>query len=218
MGGSFNNIGGSSRNYIAKLNPTTGVADATFNPNANNTVLAIVSDSSGNLIVGGNFTNIGDSSRNYIAKLNPTTGAAEATFNPNANDLVNSIAIDKGRSILYTPNANFNGVDTFTYTANDSTGPGSATTVSVLVNNSPVLDTSGTPTLTAQNQGDSASTGTLVSTIITNLGGTKITELRHPPSRSTKQQHKPTQLLLHPSTLPSHLANLSQVSTLQISI
>ncbi|MEG4632126.1 DUF4347 domain-containing protein, partial [Microcoleus sp. AR_TQ3_B6] len=177
VGGSFTTIGGSSRNRIAKLNPTTGVADATFNPNANNVVLAIGSDSSGNLIVGGVFTNIGGSSRNYIAKLNPTTGVADATFNPNASDVVqNSIAIDKGRSILYTPNANFNGVDTFTYTANDSTGPGSATTVSILVNNSPVLDTSGTPALNAQNQGDSASTGTLVSTIITNLGGTKITD------------------------------------------
>ena len=177
VGGNINNIGSSSRNYIAKLDPTTGAADPTFNPNANNTVLAIASDSSGNPIVGGSFTNIGGSSRNYIAKLNPTTGVADATFNPNASDVVqNSIAIDKGRSILYTPNASFNGVDTFTYTANDSTGPGSATTVSVLLNNSPVLDTSGTPTLTAQNQGDSASTGTLVSTIITNLGGTKITD------------------------------------------
>ncbi len=178
VGGVFTSIGGSARNRIAKLNPTTGVADATFNPSANNPVLAIAIDSSGNPIVGGFFTNIGGSTRNNIAKLNPTTGVADATFNPNADNLVylNSIAIDPKRDILYTPNANFNGVDSFTYTANDSTGPGSATTVSVLVNNSPVLDTSGTPTLTAQNQGDSASTGTLVSTIITNLGGTKITD------------------------------------------
>ncbi|MEG4227896.1 MULTISPECIES: DUF4347 domain-containing protein [unclassified Microcoleus] len=178
VGGFFTNMGGQTRNRIAKLNPTTGVADATFNPNANSFVYAIAIDSSGNPIVGGAFTNIGPQTRNYIAKLNPTTGVADATFNPNANNIVNAnaIAIDPKRDILYTPNANFNGVDTFTYTANDSTGPGSATTVSVLVNNSPVLDTSGTPTLTAQNQGDSASTGTLISTIITNLGGTKITD------------------------------------------
>ncbi|MEG5135613.1 DUF4347 domain-containing protein, partial [Microcoleus sp. A6-C6] len=173
VGGGFTTIGGTTRNRIAKLNPTTGAADPTFNPNANSDVSAIASDSSGNPIVGGNFTNIGGSARNNIAKLNPTTGAADPTFNPNANSDVypNSIAIDPGREIFYTPNANFNGVDTFTYTAKDTSGTSAATTVSVLVNDSPVLDNSGTPTLSAQNQGDSASTGTLVSTIIANSAG-----------------------------------------------
>ncbi|MEG3835181.1 choice-of-anchor D domain-containing protein, partial [Microcoleus sp. Z1_C3] len=176
VGGYFSTIGGQPRNGIAKLDPTTGAADATFNPNANSVVFVLALDSSGNPIVGGGFTTIGGQTRNRIAKLNPTTGAADATFNPNANNPVRAITFDSGREILYTPNANFNGIDTFTYTANDSTGPSTPITVTVLVNNSPVLDTSGTPTLTAQNQGDSASTGTLVSTIIANLGGTKITD------------------------------------------
>ncbi|MEG4020244.1 Ig-like domain-containing protein, partial [Microcoleus sp. S36b_A2] len=129
------------------------------------------------------FTTIGGSTRNRIAKLNPSTGVADATFNPNASGQVLAIAIDSGREILYTPNANFNGVDTFQYTAKDSSGTSSAIAVTVLVNNSPTLDNSGTPILNPQNQNDSASTGTLISTIITNLGGTKITD----PNTSAKQ-------------------------------
>ncbi|MEG3977734.1 DUF4347 domain-containing protein, partial [Microcoleus sp. herbarium8] len=183
VGGDFNTIGGSTRNRIAKLNPTTGVADATFDPNASGDVRAIAVDSSGNPYVGGDFNTIGGSTRNNIAKLNPTTGVADATFSPNANAQVNEIAIDPGRELLYTPNANFNGVDTFTYTAKDSTGTSSPITVTVLVNDSPALDNTGTPTLNAQNQNDSASTGTLISTIITNLGGTKITD----PNASASQ-------------------------------
>ncbi|MBE9134336.1 DUF4347 domain-containing protein, partial [Tychonema sp. LEGE 07196] len=183
VGGFFTNIGGQARNRIAKLDPTTGAADATFNPNTNGPINAIAFDSSGNLIVGGAFTTLGGQTRNRIAKLNPTTGAADATFNPNPNNnQVDRIAIDQGRNILYTPNANFNGLDTFQYTATDGI-VSTPTTVTVLVNDSPALDNSGTPTLNAQNQNDSASTGTLISTIIANLGGTKITD----PNASASQ-------------------------------
>ena len=57
LGGIFTTIGGSTRNNIAKLNPTKGVADATFDPNMphNGSVIAIALDSSGNPIVGGYF-------------------------------------------------------------------------------------------------------------------------------------------------------------------
>ncbi|MEG4225837.1 DUF4347 domain-containing protein, partial [Microcoleus sp. N9_B2] len=176
VGGQFTTIDGQTRNRIAKLNPTTGVADPTFNPDVNNNdVRAIALDSNGNPIVGGSFTTIGGSTRNRIAKLNPTTGIADPTFNPDASNFVLAIAIDKGRTIYYTPNANFNGIDTFQYTATDGIAS-TPTTVTVLVNESPTLDNSGIPTLNAQNQNDSASTGTLISTIITNLGGTKITD------------------------------------------
>lgn len=190
VGGWFTSIGGQTRNKIAKLN-SDGTVDTVFNPNADGwygPVNAIAIDSSGNLIVGGRFTSIGGQTRNNIAKLNPTTGAADTTFNPNANGdsfsagdpnvdgSVSAIAIDPKKNILYTPNANFNGVDTFTYTAKDSSSVSTPITVNLLVNDSPVLDTSGTPTLTAINQGDTNNTGTLISTIIANFGGTKITD------------------------------------------
>jgi hypothetical protein len=183
VGGSFTSIGGQTRNYIAKLNPTTGAADTTFNPNGNSVVEAIALDSSGNPIVGGSFTSIGGQTRNYIAKLNPSTGAADPKFDPNANEVIRTITIDPKQDILYTPAANFNGVDSFTYTARDRNGVSSSTTVSVLVNDSPVLDNSGSPTLNPQNQNDNNSSGTLISTIIANLGGSKIVD----PNTSAKQ-------------------------------
>ena len=176
VGGSFTSIGGETRNYIAKLNPTTGTANTTFNPNANSTVEAIALDSSGSPIVGGSFTNIGGATRNRMAKLNPTTGTANSTFDPNANNVVRTITIDPKRDILYTPTANFNGLDKFTYNARDRNGVSSPTTVTVLVNDSPVLDNTGSPTLNPQNQNNNNSSGTLVSTIIANLGGSKITD------------------------------------------
>ncbi|MEG3911882.1 Ig-like domain-containing protein, partial [Microcoleus sp. w2-18aC6] len=161
----------------AKLNPTTGATDTTFNPNVGVQFNAIAFDSSDNSIVGGwSFMSLSAK----VAKFNPTTGAVDTTFNATANpfgsSVLNAIAIDPKRNILYTPNANFNGVDIFTYSAKDSSGVSTPITVNVLVNDSPVLDTSGTPTLTALTQGDSTSTGTLISTMIANLGGTKITD------------------------------------------
>ena len=75
------------------------------------------------------------------------------------------------RSIVYTPNPTFNGVDTFSYTATDGYS-NSTSTVSVLVNNSPVLDNSGTPNLTAINANETNNSGTLISAII----GTRITD------------------------------------------
>src|SRR4028118_1882618 len=102
-------------------------------------------------------------------------GSLDTAFNPSPDDYVLAIAVDEARNIFYTPNAGFNGVDTFEYTATDGTAS-TPTTVTVLVNDSPTLDNSGSPTLNPQNQDDSASPGTLISTIIANLGGTKITD------------------------------------------
>jgi hypothetical protein len=171
VGGNFTNIGGQPRNYIARLNSSNGTADVTFNPNADSTVSAIAIDANNNPVVGGTFTNIGGQPRNRIARLNSSTGLADPAFNPNADDRVRAIAIDPKRSIVYTPNPTFNGVDTFSYTATDGYS-NSTSTVSVLLNNSPVLNNSGTPNLTAINANETNNSGTLISTII----GSSITD------------------------------------------
>src|SRR5205823_5937693 len=57
VGGEFNgtnSIGGQTRNYIARLDATTGAADS-FNPNANNLVLSIAVQADGKILVGGEF-------------------------------------------------------------------------------------------------------------------------------------------------------------------
>ncbi|QDV91740.1 hypothetical protein RAS2_28450 [Phycisphaerae bacterium RAS2] len=92
-GGSFIQIGGSSRNRIAGLNTINGQS-TNWDPNANSTVLAI--ESVGNVVyVGGAFNganSIGGQTRNNIAAIN--TGNNLATgWNPNADTIVRAVAI-----------------------------------------------------------------------------------------------------------------------------
>src|SRR5204863_2277260 len=84
-GGDFRTIGGQPRNHIARLDATTGLADA-FDPNANGTVGAIAVQADGKVLAGGNFhgaNSIGGQMRNYIARLDAASGLAEP-FDPNA--------------------------------------------------------------------------------------------------------------------------------------
>ena len=100
-GGNFNganSIGGQTRNFIARLDATTGAADS-FNPNANDDVYAIAVQADGKIAVGGRFTNIGGETRNRIARLDATTGLADS-FNPNANNEVDTIAVQADGKIL----------------------------------------------------------------------------------------------------------------------
>ena len=101
VGGFFNgasSIGGQARNYIARLDATTGLADS-FDPNANNFVYAIAVQMDGKILAGGNFSNIGGKVRNNMARLDATTGLADS-FNPNANSSVRSIAIQADGKIV----------------------------------------------------------------------------------------------------------------------
>ena len=100
-GGFFNganSIGGQTRNYIARLDATTGLADS-FNPDANNVVESIAVQADGKILAGGGFTSIGGQTRNYIARLDAITGLADS-FNPNANNSVSAIAVQADGKIL----------------------------------------------------------------------------------------------------------------------
>src|SRR5205814_5662435 len=64
-GGNFNgsnSIGGATRNYIGRLNATTGAADS-FNPNANSRVDTIALQADGKILAGGIFASIGGQMR-----------------------------------------------------------------------------------------------------------------------------------------------------------
>ena len=101
-GGEFsgaNSIGGQTRNRIARLDATTGLADS-FNPSANGNVNSVAVQADGKILAGGDFTHsIGGQTRNYIARLDATTGLADS-FNPNANSEVLSIAVQADGKIL----------------------------------------------------------------------------------------------------------------------
>jgi len=90
VGGNFTSIGGQTRNYLAALDATTGLATA-WNPNANMIVRALAISGS-TVYAGGDFTTIGGQTRNYLAALDATTGLATA-WNPNANSDVYVLAI-----------------------------------------------------------------------------------------------------------------------------
>src|SRR5437868_3679149 len=104
-GGDFNganSIGGQTRNHIARLDATTGLADS-FNPNANNDVFSIAVQADGKILAGGDFNganSIGGQTRNYIARLDAMTGLADS-FDPNASSMVEAIAIQAdGKNVV----------------------------------------------------------------------------------------------------------------------
>src|SRR5207237_10525914 len=97
-GGPSSSIGGHTRNCIARLDATTGLADS-FDPNANSGVDSIAVQADGKILVGGDFTSIGGQPRNRIARLDMTTGLADS-FHPNANRGVEAIAVQADGKIL----------------------------------------------------------------------------------------------------------------------
>jgi hypothetical protein len=78
-GGSFhgaNSIGGQTRNFIARLDATTGFADS-FDPNASYEVRSVAVQADGKILVGGFFTTIGGQPRNLFARLSNDTAALQ---------------------------------------------------------------------------------------------------------------------------------------------
>ena len=106
-GGQFsgtNSIGGATRNFIARLDATTGAADVTFDPNASSVVRSIAVQSDTKILVGGDFTTLSPNggaavTRNRIARLDATTGAVDS-FDPNASLAVDSIVVQPDGKVL----------------------------------------------------------------------------------------------------------------------
>lgn len=102
-------------------------------PTAVNDTATVNEDSSVSINVTGNdnFGGDGPSTGTIAVGTNPSNG----TVSVNNNGTPNNPTDDK---ITYTPNANFNGSDSFTYTITDDDGDTSSATVNVTVN--PVND------------------------------------------------------------------------------
>ena len=103
IGGNFTTVQptGSSapvtRNHIARLN-ADGTLDATFNPNADKTVLALAVTANGQILVGGGFSTLtpngasAATKRSCAARLN-SDGTLDTGFDPEPNASVNTILI-----------------------------------------------------------------------------------------------------------------------------
>ena len=88
------------------LTVATGAKSALdgFDPNANYTIVAVVAQPDGKILIGGGFTTLAPNggasvTRNYIARLNPD-GTLDTAFDPNANNGVYSIAVQADGKIL----------------------------------------------------------------------------------------------------------------------
>ncbi len=99
-GGYFNQIGGQPRNYIARLDPKTGLADE-LNPGANGSVEVLTVQRDGNILVGGNFTVFGGQTRRGLARLDAVTGLPDP-FNPSTSggSAIYSIVLQPNDKIL----------------------------------------------------------------------------------------------------------------------
>src|SRR4030066_216605 len=73
--------------------------DLTFNPNANNPIVAIALQGRNKIFPGGSVTTIGGVTRNRIARLN-SDGTLDTGFNPIANNPIDAIAIQPDNKIL----------------------------------------------------------------------------------------------------------------------
>ncbi len=89
-GGAFASIGGQTRNNIAALEVSTGLATA-WSPNADGNVWALAA-SGATVYAGGGFTSIGDQTRYRIAALDATTGLA-TNWDPNVGGDVQALAV-----------------------------------------------------------------------------------------------------------------------------
>ena len=99
VGGSFTNLGGVTRNRIARIN-TNGTLDVGFNPDASRTSVRNLSlQPDGKIIVGGAFTNVGGLARNRIARLH-SDGVVDASFNPDADGIVYCSLVQPDRKIV----------------------------------------------------------------------------------------------------------------------
>jgi hypothetical protein len=91
-GGFFTTVGGQTRNALAALDASTGLA-TTWNPNVTGTVSALAVSGT-TLYAGGDFTQVSGLGRGYIAAMN-TFGTGGATFwNPSATSVVWCLAVN----------------------------------------------------------------------------------------------------------------------------
>jgi uncharacterized delta-60 repeat protein len=100
VGGNFTMLGGNARNYLARLNSdASGTLDNSFSPGADNTVVAIVAQADGSILLGGHFTTLAGSARNHIGKVF-ADGSLDTGFNPSADSAVLALVLQADGKIV----------------------------------------------------------------------------------------------------------------------
>jgi uncharacterized delta-60 repeat protein len=89
---------GSVTSAVAVLTVNSATADS-FNPGANNYVLALAAQSDGAILVGGQFTNLAGQAQQRIGRLHPD-GAPDTSFFTSANNTVWALAVQTDGRVL----------------------------------------------------------------------------------------------------------------------
>jgi hypothetical protein len=105
VGGDFLTIAGQNHAFLARLDPTTGIADPNWNAQANGGVSAVLVNPDGAVYAGGEFTSLGGVPRSRIAKLS-TSGSAivDPDWNPGSDDAVRVLASDHAERLVIAGN------------------------------------------------------------------------------------------------------------------
>jgi uncharacterized delta-60 repeat protein len=124
IGGAFTTYNGTVKNRITRLN-TDGRLDSVFNigAGASSTILSLVLQSNGKILIGGFFDTYNGTAINRIARLN-TDGSLDSSLNPGtgANNIVQSITLQSDDKIWIGGNFNsYNGTSS-NYLARINTG------------------------------------------------------------------------------------------------
>ncbi|MCS7084604.1 MAG: hypothetical protein NZ534_00830, partial [Bacteroidia bacterium] len=96
VGGAFTQFGGLPRNRLAAVDLNTGQVTS-WNPGANNVVLAMATDGV-NIYVAGQFTGLGGNIRRRVGAVTPA--GVVTSFDPDANSIVRAIAIAGSKAYI----------------------------------------------------------------------------------------------------------------------
>ncbi len=81
LGGSFTQVNGTSRSYLARVN-SDGSLDTGFNAPADYYVYSLLVRTNGKILVGGEFTHLNNEAHNYLVQLN-ADGSTDSGFTAN---------------------------------------------------------------------------------------------------------------------------------------
>jgi uncharacterized delta-60 repeat protein len=97
VGGYFTAIGGQTRNYLARVDATTGLADS-FDANLDSYIATIAIQPDGKILIGGDFQSVSGQTRHHIARVN-ASGLTD-TFDPNSDGIIYSIVLQPDGKVL----------------------------------------------------------------------------------------------------------------------